>query len=226
MKRFLLAGVALAALTGTVSAADLPRRVETYTKAPAYVEPAAYNWTGWYVGINGGGAIGRSSYSGTPSTGSFDVSGGLGGLTMGYNWQAANIVYGIEGDIDYADIRGSAACGASSCQTTNEWLGTLRGRIGYTGFGSGNVMPYITGGLAVGDVHARVPGIGGRTETQTGYTVGGGIEYALSQNWTAKAEYLFVDLGKFDCGIACGGIPPDRVDFQSHIVRAGINYKF
>ena len=223
MKRLFFAGVALAVLSGTAFAADLPQRPQVYTKAPAYVAPIAYNWTGFYLGINGGYGFGNSSFSGTPGTGNFDVNGGMVGGTLGYNWQAGQMVYGLETDIDWSNILGSAACGAFSCETRNNYLGTARGRIGYA---ADRWLPYITGGLAYGDVEARVPGIGSASDTRVGWTVGGGLEYALAQNWTVKAEYLYVDLGKFDCAAACGGTPPDNVDFRSHVVRAGLNYKF
>ena len=131
MRRVLLTSVALLASLATAAvAADLPRRMPT--KAPAYV-PAGYNWTGFYVGINGGYGWGRSYWN---SFGSRDrVSGGMVGGTVGYNWQALGSpwVFGLEGDIDWTDIKGTfanAAC-PTGCQTKNDWLGTARGRVGY-----------------------------------------------------------------------------------------------
>lgn len=224
MKRVLLAGVALAALIGSASAADVPRRVEAVRAAPpvAYVVPV-YNWTGFYAGINAGGGWGNSSLSGPPSTGDFDTSGGLVGGTLGYNWQSNQIVFGVETDIAWSNIEGSTRCGIGRCNVANNWLGTARGRIGYA---ADRFMPYITGGLAYGDVEASATGFRGRTDTRAGWTLGGGVEFALSAPWTAKLEYLYVDLGEFNCGSACGAAPPDRVEFKSHIVRAGLNYRF
>ena len=83
----------------------------------------------------------------------------------------------------------------------------------------------MTGGLAVGNLTAGVPGIGSATSTRAGWTVGAGIELALTGNWTAKAEYLYVDLGSFDCG-TCGGVLPPSIGFATNVFRVGVNYRF
>ena len=98
----------------------------------------------------------------------------------------------------------------------------MRGRIGYS---FDRVMPYVTGGLAVGDIRAATPGLAGGTATNAGWTLGGGIEFALPGNWTAKAEYLRVDLGSFNCA-GCGALPGDNVSMEQNVVRAGVNYHF
>ena len=223
MKRVLLSGVALAALVGSAAAADIPRRVEQVAPAVPYV--AAYNWTGFYVGINAGWGWGTGSLSGPPPTGDLEGSGGLIGGTLGYNWQSNQIVWGVEADIAWSGIEGSGRCGGGLvCEVRNDWLGTARGRIGYA---MDRFMPYVTGGLAYGDVSASVTGgFPGASSMQAGWTVGGGVEFALAAPWTAKLEYLYVDLGDFACGIACGGVAPDNVEFRSHIIRAGLNYRF
>jgi outer membrane immunogenic protein len=224
MKRVLLTGVALAAQIGSAAAADLPRRVEMPAKAPAYIAAPIYNWTGFYLGINGGGGWGRSSWdAAAASTGSFDLSGGLIGGTAGYNWQMGQVVFGLEGDIDWSNIRGTTlvTCPAG-CETRNTWLATVRGRLGYA---ADRFMPYITGGAAFGDIRANFPGAGA-SANKTGWTAGGGVEFSLAGNWTAKAEYLYVDLGRFDCGTACGTAAPDNVSFKTSIVRGGLNYRF
>jgi outer membrane immunogenic protein len=221
MKRVFLALVGLAALTGTAAAADLPPRMAPapYYKAPAEVQ--VYNWTGFYIGINGGGGFGRSQWD---STGSFDLSGGLVGGTVGYNYQFGQAVVGVEGDIDWADINGTTntAC-PFGCKTTDNWLSTVRGRLGYA---ADRFMPFITGGAAFGDIRASTPGFAGASNTEAGWTVGAGLEFAIAGNWTAKAEYLYVNLGKFNCGISCGALATDNVSFTTNIVRAGVNYRF
>jgi outer membrane immunogenic protein len=183
---------------------------------PVYVPPV-WSWTGFYVGINGGGGFGRSDFAAPFPSGSFNTSGGLVGGTLGYNYQMDNVVLGVEGDIDWSNIRGSAACAGTICETRNDWLGTARGRLGYT---FGNFMPYVTGGLAVGDIKNWIAGVGNATETKAGWTLGGGVEAHVSGPWSVKAEYLFVDLGR---GAAVLG---SDAKFQTHIVRAGLNYKF
>jgi outer membrane immunogenic protein len=221
MKRVFLALVGLAALTGTAAAADLPRPAPApYYKAP--VEVQVYNWTGFYIGINGGGGFGRSQWDSTGS--SFDISGGLVGGTVGYNYQFGQAVVGVEGDIDWADINGTTntAC-PFGCKTTDNWLSTVRGRLGYA---ADRFMPFITGGAAFGDIRASTPGFAGASNTEAGWTVGAGLEFAIAGNWTAKAEYLYVDLGKFNCGISCGAAATDNVSFTTNLVRAGVNYRF
>ncbi|HZS65216.1 MAG TPA: outer membrane protein [Xanthobacteraceae bacterium] len=231
MKRLFFAAAAAlgTALAGSASAADLPRRPAVPAKAPAaYIAPA-YNWTGLYLGINGGGGWGTSRWTDNAgTTGDFDLSGGLVGGTVGYNWQAAQAVFGIEGDLDWSNIDGttsSGVCGGTNCKTENSWLGTARGRLGYAGID--RVMPYVTGGLAFGDIKSTVPGFVGQTDTKTGWTAGGGVEFALPANWTAKGEYLYADLGDTSCAAAnCGGTGSTKVEFKSHLLRGGLNYKF
>ncbi len=218
MKKLLLAGVGLLALgVASASAADIQRRPMPAKAAPAYVAPPLYNWTGFYVGINGGGGWGTSSFSAPFTTGSFDTSGGLVGGTLGYNWQVGQVVFGLEGDLDWSNIRGSSPCGATSCETRNDWLGTVRGRLGYA---FDRFMPYVTGGAAFGNIKTSIAGVGSSNETNIGWTLGAGLEAAIAGPWTAKIEYLYVDLG--DGGAVAGS----TADFKTNIVRAGLNYRF
>ncbi|HZP79318.1 MAG TPA: outer membrane protein [Pseudolabrys sp.] len=222
MKKLLLASAGILSLCAgafSANAADLPRRLPA--KAPAYVAPLAYNWTGLYVGINGGGGFGRSDFSGPAFPAAFNTSGGLVGGTLGYNWQAQGspFVFGLETDLDWSGIKGSGACGVTTCSTSNTYLGTFRGRVGYAW---DRVMPYITGGLAYGNINTNVAGFGTGSSTRAGWTLGGGLEFAIAGPWTAKVEYLYVDLGRG------GGIPALAGDakFQANVVRAGLNYRF
>ena len=224
MKRMFLAGVSAAAVVATfatANAADLGRRHQMPVKAP--VAYAAYNWTGFYVGVNGGGAWGSSDWSNAVGTSGFDANGALIGGTAGYNWQMGHAVFGLEGDVDWTSIKGSGptTCVVGGCETKNNWLGTFRGRVGYA---FDRVLPYVTGGLAVGDVKANTV-LGSVSETKAGWTLGGGVEAAISGPLTAKIEYLYADLGKTTCGAAVCGVATD-VDYHANIVRAGLNYKF
>jgi outer membrane immunogenic protein len=222
MKRLVLALAGVAALTGSAAAADLAQPAPApYYKAPVYAPPV-YNWSGFYIGINGGGAWGNSNWT---TAGGFNTSGGLVGGTVGYNYQMNQMVLGVEGDIDWADISGSTSGGivcALGCTTKDNWLSTVRGRIGYA---ADRFMPYVTGGLALGDISATLPGLAGTDTTNAGWTVGGGIEFAIAGHWTAKAEYLYVDLGNVGCGIACGAAT-QNVSFTANLFRGGINYRF
>jgi outer membrane immunogenic protein len=216
MKTILLASVAVLTLgVASASAADVARRAMP-AKAVPYME-AAYNWTGPYIGINGGGGFGRSDFSAPFPSGSFDTSGGLVGGTIGYNWQMNQVVFGVEGDLDWSGLRGNAACAGTSCEARNDWLGTARARLGYA---MGRFMPYITGGAAFGNIKTTVAGVGSTNDTRTGWTLGGGLEYGLAGPWSIKAEYLYVDLG--DSASVLGS----STNFRTNIVRAGLNYRF
>ena len=220
MKRFVLALVGWAALTGSVAAADLARPVpQPYYNAPVVAQ--LYNWTGFYIGINGGGAFGRSAWD---PTGHFNMSGGIVGGTVGYNYQFGQAVVGVEGDIDWAGISGTTnnLC-PLGCKTSDSWLSTVRGRLGYA---ADRFMPFVTGGAAIGNIQATTPAFIGASSSQVGWTIGAGLEFAIAGNWTAKAEYLYVDLGKFTCGLSCGVLPTNNVSFTANLVRAGVNYRF
>ena len=126
--------------------------------------------------------------------------------------------------MDWSDIKGSTTVNCpSSCETANAWLGTVRGRLGY---GLDRFLPYLTGGIAIGRVKSTVSGAGSVSDTNVGWTAGGGLEYAFIGSWSAKLEYLYVDLGKSTCDATCSGATPFDLEFQSHLVRAGLNYKF
>ena len=160
----------------SAAAADLSRPApQQYYKAA--VAPPVYNWTGFYIGINGGGGFGRSAWD---TTGGFNNSGGLVGGTLGYNYQVGQAVFGVEGDIDWANINGTttSAC-PLGCKTGDDWLGTVRGRLGYA---ADRFMPFITGGAAFGDIKTSTPGFAGATQTNVGWTVGAGLEFAIAQN--------------------------------------------
>lgn len=218
MKKLLLAGVGILILgSAGASAADLGRVREPIVKAPIYVPPV-WSWTGPYIGINGGYGFGRSDFSSPFASGGFDANGGVVGGTLGYNWQFGQTVLGVEGDLDWSDMRGSSPCGGvTTCNVHNDWLGTVRGRLGYS---FDRIMPYVTGGLAVGNIKSSIAGVGSADETKAGWTVGGGVEAHISGPWTAKIEYLHVDLGR---GASIAG---SDAKFQADIVRAGLNYKF
>ena len=154
----------------------------------------------------------------------FDLSGGLIGGTVGYNWQFGQAVIGAEGDLDWSGIKGtSTVLCLGGCETRNKWLATARGRLG---FAFDRFLPYFTGGLALGDINATRPGLPGGSISNVGWTVGAGLEVGLVSNVSVKAEYLYVDLGNFNCGLNCALAPGGNVSFTSNIFRAGANVRF
>lgn len=230
MKRIMIGVTLLIAAATTAFAADLPQAMPPPQAPVAYVPTVApvYNWGGIYVGINGGYGFGSSDWTGGGlSTGNFDTSGGLVGGTLGANFQTDAFVFGLETDLDWTGISGSIAGAYNAggilgpCQTANDWLGTVRGRVGYA---ADRVLFYGTAGGAYGDVKATAFGVT-NTETEFGWTAGAGVEAAFADNWTARVEYLYVDLGNASCGSACGGAPVS-VSFTQSLVRAGVDFKF
>jgi outer membrane immunogenic protein len=188
-----------------------------------------YNWGGIYGGLNGGYAFGNSDWTGAPvSSGNFSTSGFVVGGTLGFNYQINALVFGAETDLDYSGIKGTAPASfclispAGCAQTKSDWLGTTRARIG---FAADRVLFYGTGGVAYGNVTAIANGVS-NSNTEIGWTGGAGVETAFADNWTARLEYLYVDLSKGSCTTACGAPPIQSISFTQSIVRAGIDYKF
>lgn len=188
MKKILSICVALAALVfaPSANAADIPVRAPLYKN---YVAPASmFDWSGFYVGGHAGYGFGD------------DIDGILGGIQLGYNWQfSPNIVFGIEADVSGTDMNASIV----GIPVHVDYLASLRARIGYT---MDRTMIYGTGGLA----YSRAAALG-LHDTDTGWVIGGGLEWAYSRNWTLRAEYLYYDLG---------------AGFDVSAVRLGANYRF
>ena len=220
MKRILLVVGALALLRGSHAlAADFP-------PPQPYAPPPVFSWTGFYLGINSGYGYGQSSWNDPVlgSTGNFKTDGFLIGGTVGANYQIGGFVIGIEADGDWSNANGSTpnTCAPFACVTQSTWLATVRGREGW---GWDRVFVYGTGGGAFGNVQAGATGLPSASSTQAGWTAGAGIEFAFTPNWTAKIEYLHVDLGNFACPVASCGTAT-TVSLTENIVRAGLNYKF
>ncbi len=277
MKRLLMGIVAVSSICATGAlAADLPAR--TYTKAPVYVDPG-YNWSGFYVGLNGGYSWGNASNTIATTVplaaGSQHMDGWVFGGQIGYNWQYdKSWVFGLEGDIDATGQRGTALFGPSTTVVTVvplpgaaalptvtttttatgsleeklSWLSTFRGRIGV--LPTDRVLLYITGGLAVGEVKstagasvttttalsfgtppgpATVAALAASSSTRAGWTLGAGVEGAIGGNWTARLEYLYVDLGTVNntfAGAAAFAPIVASAHVTDNILRAGVNYRF
>ena len=233
--RWTLVAVAaiVVAATGHTLAADL-----STPSLPPPLPAAVYNWTGFYLGINSSFGTGNSNWSDGPigTTGSFPTSGFLVGGTVGVNYQLGEYVFGIEGDGDWTNLHGNSGftCGAIgavvtppvSCQTQSQWLATVRGRVGYA---FDRILLYGAAGAAFGNVQTGLnPPSTFDSAVEAGWAVGAGLEAAFAPNWTAKAEYLFVDLPNASCTTVgnCGNAAGSIVSFSENIMRAGVNFKF
>lgn len=234
----LVSAVVFLSSTAVASAADLAAR--PYTKAPPPIAVPFTNWSGFFIGGEGGGAWGRDNLffpTLLTTTGNYDTSGAVAGGVVGFNWQApgANWVFGVEGNFDWADIKGSATCPnpAFSCRTKIEAIYTGTGRIGYAW---DKTLIYAKGGYAwaEGRVDVVVPATraindGSRADRE-GYTVGAGLEYMFAPNWSAKVEYDYYNLDTRRVnGTTPAGAFIELIDVRSrdiHAVKGGINYHF
>jgi outer membrane immunogenic protein len=218
---------------------------------------AQTSWSGFYLGANVGAAWTDidASFANVPGpvvgggdgTYSLDGTGFIGGLHAGFNWQSQQLVLGLEGDISWLGANGESAAVTISpvlfpgfsetLSAETNWIAMLRARIGWAFTPS--LMAYLTGGFAWGDVDvgytAALTGAGASTfsasdsSTNTGWTIGGGLEWALTRNWLVRAEYLYVDLGSTTLTTpanATSGATSTRFEHNADILRAGISYKF
>lgn len=242
-----LSGVALGILSTVAVAADLPSR---RAPAPYIAPPPVFTWTGFYIGLNAGAAF-RTNTNQNNNANLFFLTGNpifltgnnnnnnnvafVGGGQIGYNWQTGPVVFGLEADAQYRSSfggnNGNNFFGGGN-NNNDGFLGTARGRIGYSI--TPMFMVYATGGAAFGNTfngnqnnNFFFGGFGNNNNNnfRVGYTVGGGVEYAFAPNWSVKAEYLFVDLGRnSQNGFNFGGGGGNRS--QAHVARLGVNYRF
>jgi outer membrane immunogenic protein len=205
MTRLILGAAALVAAgwTATAGAADLP-----YPPYTVNQPLNAFSWAGPYLGGNLGYEWGTVSNNPT------NPSGFVGGAQAGYNWQGYGPwVFGIEGDIEVTGADDTFA----PWKFSNPWFGTVRGRAGYA---FNNILFYGTGGLAFGELRGETFGLS-ESQTTAGWTLGAGTEFGLAPNWSAKIEYLYVDLSSSQfviTGVSNG--------YRFGVIRAGLNYHF
>jgi outer membrane immunogenic protein len=235
------AAIMLAAAGQPVVAADFG---ENAAPIPFVAPPAAHNWTGFYAGGNTASSRNRPDldYSfGALSAGSavLDPNSFVAGGQIGYNWQFGSFVIGVEGDLawrhgtDLATVTPNNAFGeVAGFNTQQNWVGTVRPRVG---FAANNWLIYGTGGLAFGGVRhgfgdgqpALVTRGPGDSDAKTGWTAGGGVEYAFTNHWSLGVEYLYMDFGSSALSQPVPGVPTPSAGFddKSHVVRAKVHYK-
>ncbi|MBR0872633.1 porin family protein [Bradyrhizobium tropiciagri] len=240
MKKFLLGTVALLAFAAPAAAADLAAR--PYTKAPPPVLAPVYDWTGFYIGVNGGWGSSHNCWDQTPggvsigSDGCHDATGGTAGGQIGYRWQAGTWVFGLEAQGNWADFKGSnnAALfpGIFNNQSKIDAFGLFTGQIGYA---INNVLLYAKGGAAVTDnrynTYFTPTGVlaGSADDTRWGASVGAGIEVGFAPNWTAGIEYdhLFMEDHNYTLRTPAGALFSTIRERQDvDLVTVRVNYKW
>ncbi|MGB7699073.1 MAG: outer membrane protein [Methylovirgula sp.] len=240
---FIAISAALGLLSSAALAADLPN-----TKGPpAFAPPPVFTWTGLYIGGQVGyewGTTGGSEFylRAAPAifgpTNSYSPGGVLGGAHLGYNYQISQFVLGVEGDVDGAEYSGRATSpdilvpGVAVTESTRIGIqGSVRGRVGWAW---DRVLFYGTGGVAFASIQSGFsdslgPATASSTVDRVGWTAGGGIEYAIDNNWSLRAEYRYSDFGRVTYALdAASGAP--GVNFTKRVttnqVTAGFSYKF
>jgi outer membrane immunogenic protein len=228
MKKFLLTGVALAALAcGPALAADLPARRAMPVKAP---EPVSYgyNWSGFYIGAHAGGGWSEKCFAFAGATdGCHDADGWLAGGQVGFNVQQGQFVFGLEFSGSWADINGSHNALQNPADTYNTDLNTILLFTGRVGMTFDRLLIYVTGGGAwVRDKFEYASGgvVDSVKQNRTGWTVGAGLEYGLSPNWSIAAQYNFIDLGDKDVTFPTFGTSHAEQDI--HLATVRLNYRF
>lgn len=230
-RSFIIAAACAAVSVQAASAADLP------TKAPTMAAPVASTWTGFYAGVQAGYEWGSSvqffTGAGNGTTDRYNVNGGLGGVTVGYNWQfRPQWLVGLEADWSWMKASGTTSttatyfCGATGpgCTTTFADLGTVRARLGYA---AGNMLIFGSGGYAVANLSTGCcNGPLNDSYYRNGWAAGGGIEYAVDRRWSAKLEYLRAEFGSYtwDNRPGCATINC-QTDAKMNVLRVGLNYR-
>jgi outer membrane immunogenic protein len=223
MKTFLsAASIAVLSLAAVQAhAADLPSYTPAEAYAPAEQASPVYDWSGFYVGAHAGYAFGKLDTF-TPATAARsrpDGNGMFGGIQAGYNHQINQFVVGVEADGSMGGIDGNGAPGGVPVSSDVNWQSSIRGRAGYA---FDRFLAYGTAGVAMGGIEASEGGVKDK-KTHVGYTVGAGLETAITQNVTLKTEYRWTDLNKKSYDL---GTTRQNIDWDGHSVTIGANYKF
>ena len=229
MKKILLATVA-ALVAAPALAADLPRRASA--PAPVYAAPV-FTWSGFYVGAQVGYGWTKDKFTVvTPAATPFELApkGVRGGLHVGYNWQTGAFVYGLEGDLEFANARDSETRQIILPVLVGSRLGTqgsVRVRLGYA---FDRTLLYVTGGLAGASLKQSVrngAAVATNSGTEYGYTVGAGVEYAFTNNLSARIEYRYTDYGSTrGRGTLLGQAINSSIKTTDSAIRVGLTYRF
>ena len=248
MYKFLLGAVGALAMTVSASAADLA--VRPYTKAPAPVV-AVYDWSGFYIGLNGGGGWSHKCWDivtnifGAPvvpaaSEGCHTATGALGGGQFGYRWQTGAWVFGLEAQGDWANLRGRNVSTAFGVNTNDSRINAFGLFTGQVGWAANNILLYVKGGAAVTGDDFRILQTGTNviasstvSDTRWGGTVGVGLEYGFSPNWSAGVEYNHLFMGSRNYTFISNGVLApvntqafERIRQDVDTVTVRVNYRW
>lgn len=222
MNRLVLAVTAAVALAASpVLAADLYDPAAPIDPvSPEVYGPTVFSWAGPYVGAQLGYGWGETRGKIKGSRRGIDTDGVIGGLYGGYNAQLTpNFVLGGEADISWADMSGDRTIGGRKYEARTDWAGTIRARAGAS---FDRILVYGTGGIAFAGNNMKKQARGSESQTHFGWTIGAGVEGAITQNIVARGEYLYAGYGRQDYN----KINAKGVDLDTSVLRAGVAYKF
>ena len=256
MKKFLLGTIGLVAMgLAPAMAADLPARAPVYTKAPAMVAPI-YDWTGFYIGVNGGGGWSHKCWDVTNilgvtlptalSDGCHNATGGVAGGQIGYRWQSASWVFGLEAAGDWANLKGSNSspllAGTIFNVTDQSKINALGFFTGQVGYAWNAALLYVKGGAAVTGTNYNIQttlgnlNVASASATRWGGTIGVGFEYGFAPNWSAGLEYDHLFMGNRSVDFTSTGalafapvgtlFRTDTIHQNVDMITARINYRF
>jgi len=240
MKKVLLVTASLIALGATAPAIAADLAARPYTKAPPMIA-AVYDWSGFYIGANGGWGTSRNCWTdvtvGGGAEGCHDASGGTVGGQVGYRWQAGNWVFGLEAQGNWADFKGSNVSLLNAPLVNRSRIDAFGLFTGQVGYAANNVLFYVKGGAAVTD--NRYEGVFAGTvidraeQTRWGATVGAGVEYAFAPNWSFGVEYNHLFMGTENYNFrgvgplaGIGNTRNDDVKQDADLITARVNYRF
>jgi len=236
IRQTLITAIAVAALAGSALAADLPSR----QPPPAFLQPPLFSWTGVYIGGQIGyqwgpsrtqdfslltGALGTSQPN-------YNADGVVGGAHIGYNYQINQFVVGAEGDVDGSSFsgHGTSLAGLYNFTTRIDVEGSVRARAGYAW---DRALIYATGGAAFASIRnsytfLTTGNADDLSTTRAGWTAGAGVEYAVTNNWSVRAEYRYTDFGAYSDALtnSSGGLAGEHKHETENSVRVGFSYKF
>ncbi|CAN7563902.1 outer membrane protein [Brucella pseudogrignonensis] len=228
-----IAPIAAAAVLLMPVASFAADAIQDYAPPAPVVEAVPFSWAGGYLGVSAGYMFDDTTRATASDLGGDQFSrryikgtdGFVGGIYGGYNFSSENFVYGLEANLDYADSKNSRNTFRGDATTHSDigFNGALRARVGYS---VDRALIYAAGGLAVADIEYKATDLSGtakKSSTQAGYTIGGGVEYAVTDNVLLRTEYAFSDYGDKSVSTDLANY---KFETKTHTLKVGLGYKF